>query len=483
MNPKELVRVLLIEDQPKDAKRIISMLQQSEGKYMYSIDYCTDLHTGIEFFKNNDNIDVILSDVFFTGNKPTFELLKRIKFTKPIIYITSSEENLAMGAIRSGAQDYLIKGKFDTELLVRTIQYSIERKKFELDLQSMKERLKIVTDNAASSLFMLDEKGITTFMNPAAEDLTGFTFKEINNKPLYNFIQKYYPGSPYANSECPLKMAYSKKKDMKGEAWFTKKNGNVFPVSYAISLLLHHNAIKGAVLEFHDITERKELEQRKEDFITATSHELKTPLTSQRAFIQLLEQMIDKNNDFQYKRYIKKIGDQTDKLARLVNDLLDASKIQGGRLVLNKEKYNMKDIVRDTIEEIQQTTSHMIVLKESLDRLIHTDKERVSQVITNLLTNAIKYSSKEKNIYIIMKEDDHKLVISVQDFGIGIDKENQKKLFQRFFRANELVEQTFPGLGMGLFISHEIVKLLGGKMWVDSTKGKGSTFSFSLPIQ
>lgn len=353
MKPNALVRVLLIEDQIKDADQIISMLHQYEGSYSYTVDHCTDLDEGIEFFKNNISIDVVLSDVFFAEKGITFELLDNVTSHIPIIYIASSKKNLAYKAIRNGAQDYLMKGQFDQELLVRTIQYSIER---------------------------------------------------------------------------------------------------------------------------------KELEQRKEDFISAVSHELKTPLTSQRAFIRLLDKTIDKNKDIQYKRYIKKIADQTDKLSRLVNDLLDASKIQGGKLDLNIDACNIHDVVRETIEEIQQTTDLHITLQNPLNIIVHTDKERIGQVITNLLTNAIKYSSKKKKVYVMMKQQQDTVIISVKDFGIGIDKENQKKLFQKFFRAKEISDQTFPGLGMGLFISHEIVKLLGGSMQVESKKGEGSIFSFSLPI-
>ena len=223
------------------------------------------------------------------------------------------------------------------------------------------------------------------------------------------------------------------------------------------------------------------LEQLKEDFLSASSHELKTPLTSQKAFIQLLDQLVTQNNDQQYKRYIKKIADQNEKLSQLVNSLLDASKIKDGRLLTNPTTFNLNTLIKEIIFDLNQAYEHSIILKESIDFEITTDKAKIDQVITNLIHNAVKYSSSKSEIIVTLTRQKDSIIVSIKDSGIGIDQENLEHIFKPFYRIKGHKERTFPGLGMGLFISNEIIKHLGGRMWVESTKGNGSVFYFSLP--
>ncbi len=230
-----------------------------------------------------------------------------------------------------------------------------------------------------------------------------------------------------------------------------------------------------------DADNKDNLDQLKEDFLSATSHELKTPLTSQKAFIQILDQMVIKNNDQQYKRYIKKIAEQNEKLAQLVNSLLDASKIKDGRLLTNPTTFNLTSLIKEIISDLNQTYKHSILLKDTIEQEITTDKGKIDQVITNLIHNAAKYSPNTSEIIVTLLKDKKDIIVSVKDSGIGIDSTNFDHIFKPFYRIKGHKERTFPGLGMGLFISNEIIKHLGGKMWVESTKGKGSTFYFSLP--
>ncbi len=232
-----------------------------------------------------------------------------------------------------------------------------------------------------------------------------------------------------------------------------------------------------------DITLLKELEQRKEDFLSATSHELKTPLTSQKAFVQLLQKQLEKDKDSKYSRFISKIGEQTDKLTKLVTDLLDVSKVHGGKLVLNRAQFDINECVKEAVEEVQAiSTKHKIKIKGKIDQKVNGDKERLSQVIVNLLTNAAKYSPNADKIDVTLKKKGKLIFVAVRDFGIGINKKDQDRVFDRFYRVSEGDEKTYPGLGMGLYIASEIIKQHGGSISVNSVKGKGSTFSFTLPV-
>lgn len=222
--------------------------------------------------------------------------------------------------------------------------------------------------------------------------------------------------------------------------------------------------------------------QLRDEFISVASHELKTPITSLKMYTQTLHKQFKRNHDEKLSIYFEKMDQQTDKLSRLINDLLNVSKIQHGKLELEMKKVNLNNIIKDTLESILQTTqTHEVIIKGEVDKNIYVDAYRIYQVLTNLLTNAIKYSPKAKKIIIHIEDTKDHMTITVQDFGIGIEKDHLKRIFNQFYRVTNPEEQTFPGLGMGLYISNEIIKRHGGIIMVTSHKGKGSEFSFTLP--
>jgi signal transduction histidine kinase len=167
-------------------------------------------------------------------------------------------------------------------------------------------------------------------------------------------------------------------------------------------------------------------------------------------------------------------------MSHLVNDLLDLSKIQAGKLTIRKKKFSIDPVIREIVSNIQNMTkTHIIVIKGQTKKKVYADKEKISQVLTNLLNNAIKYSPKSDKIILTIQTTKQHIIIDVQDFGIGIAKKDQIRIFEHLFRVHE---QTYPGFGVGLYISNEIIKRHQGKLWLKSVKGQGSIFSFSLPI-
>lgn len=232
-----------------------------------------------------------------------------------------------------------------------------------------------------------------------------------------------------------------------------------------------------------DITEQKEMEIRKDDFLSATSHELKTPLTIQKGYTQLLRSAIKRGDAEKIDTLAAKIEDQTNKLSKLVTNLLDVAKIQGGRLAFEPESVNIKEIVANVADEVgQMTKSHKITIIGEGDINLFADKDRLKQVVTNLLTNAIKYSPESEEVLIEIVDKPSEVVVCIKDKGIGISKKDLTKIFERFYRGSGVDEKTYPGLGLGLFISSQIIKGHGGRIWVESDKGNGSSFYFSLPL-
>jgi len=221
----------------------------------------------------------------------------------------------------------------------------------------------------------------------------------------------------------------------------------------------------------------------RDNFISIASHELKTPVTSLKVYAQLLHRQFSQKGDEKTVDYLTKINRQIDKLTSLIQDLLNVSRIQKNQLTFRMEQCDINEITKEIVDNTQQITDHhKIILEGKIKRKIFCDKERISQVLINLLTNAIKYSPHSDKIIVHLTETKNEAIISVTDFGIGISKEYQRKVFDRFYRINDTNGETYPGLGIGLYISQAIVKRHGGEIKILSEKGKGSTFQFNLPF-
>jgi signal transduction histidine kinase len=250
----------------------------------------------------------------------------------------------------------------------------------------------------------------------------------------------------------------------------------------------HHVNVKGkdeiAILsqEFNNLMDEVvRSHQKKDEFIGVASHELKTPLTSVKAYLQLLEKIEQQEPNL---TYVTKAQENVNKLQKLIFDLLDVSKIQAGQLQLELKEFNISELIMASIHDAQLgTTKHTITKVGGMtNAIIAADRNRIEQVVVNLLSNAIKYSPTGKEIIVTSKRADGEVVVSIKDFGVGIPKADQQKIFERFYRAGSGLF-GISGFGLGLYICHEIIKRHGGKIWVESEgiEGKGSTFHFSLP--
>lgn len=231
---------------------------------------------------------------------------------------------------------------------------------------------------------------------------------------------------------------------------------------------------------------RKNAEQQtriREHFIAVAAHELKSPLTSQKAYLQIL-QKAKRNIQCECEKYLPKIESQLDRIKVFLDDLMDVTKMQSRNLHYKFEFIDIDKSTDEAVEQIQNLlTTHKIIKKGRIHKKIYADKERIRQVITNLLSNAIKYSPDANKIVITLNQQKNFLTISIKDFGVGIEKEYQDKIFNRFFRVTGNDESVFKGLGLGLYICSEIIKKHKGKLWVESAIGEGSTFYFSIPIK
>ena len=237
------------------------------------------------------------------------------------------------------------------------------------------------------------------------------------------------------------------------------------------------------LLAIEDITERKQLEQQKDEFVSIASHELKTPITSVKAYTQILGQRFRKANDEKSAELIEKMDSQLDKLTDLIGDLLDVSKIEAGRIQFHESDFDFNDLIEETVVELQLTTDkHSITKALQPGVTVYGDHDRIGQVLTNYMTNAIKYSPQADRIHVSTVVNKGNITLCVQDFGVGLSQKDQAKVFERFYRVGGSDQATYPGLGLGLFIASDIISRHNGRVWVKSKKGEGSTFCFSMPI-
>jgi signal transduction histidine kinase len=231
-----------------------------------------------------------------------------------------------------------------------------------------------------------------------------------------------------------------------------------------------------------DVTEEYKLQQRKDEFISVASHELKTPITSLSASMQILQKLIKTNSaPEKIPLFVNKASSNLNKLVHLLDDLLNVTKIQQGQLGLNKTLFNLADLVLDCCENTKLVSDHDFIINTDKSVMVFADYRRIDQVLVNLINNAVKYSPQSKKIEVTVTTEVDFAKVSVRDFGIGINPQKMPHLFDRYYRVDTLGHQ-FSGLGLGLYISSEIIKRHNGNIGVNSTLGNGSDFWFTVPF-
>lgn len=232
-----------------------------------------------------------------------------------------------------------------------------------------------------------------------------------------------------------------------------------------------------------DITEQKKEEQRKDDFIGMVSHELKTPLTSLKAYLQILQRMDLLTKDPMSQNMLGKSVKQVQYMNTMINGFLNVSRLDSGQLHLVKTVFDFQSLFAEIEDEVLSTIkTHHFLFKASGKIMIHADREKIAQVLHNLVGNAVKYSPLRSTIRVDYSANDNSLKVNVQDLGKGIDEVDQKRIFERYYRVKENTGGLISGFGIGLYLCREIIELHDGTILVQSVKDEGSIFSFTLPF-
>lgn len=349
-------------------------------------------------------------------------------------------------------------------------------------IRQSEQLYRLVVENSQDLISLMDLKSNLLYVSPSHEKILGYKLSELIGQNLTSLIHP---------DDLPI-IQEELKKSIQGQVITSSvrikhKDGYwVVIEGVAIVILNQANLPEMILASSRDITERIEFEKRKDEFISIASHELKTPITTLKSYTQILGQALNKNKkelDDKSLIYVSKMEDQIVRLTKLITELLDVSKIQAGKLELQKELIDLNVLLKETIDDMQHLTNkHQIIFQKGGDCKVLADPYRISQVLTNLISNAIKFSPKADKIFVQSQVRLNQIIVSVEDFGIGIAKKNINKIFDRFFQADNKIRVSFSGLGLGLHITSEIIRRHNGRLWVKSVKRQGTTFLFSLPI-
>lgn len=341
------------------------------------------------------------------------------------------------------------------------------------------QQVRLLTDSISDfAILTADKHGIINGWNRGAEKVFGYSEEEVIGKPTRILYTPEDLETGVVEKEIAQVLASGWAED---ERWHLRKDGSRFYASGIVNSLKEGN--EGFVKIARDMTMNKIIEQQKDDFIMVASHELRTPVTSIKAYTEILHDMLLEQNDKQPVELITKLSGQVDRLTALVNELLDTSKITQGLMPLKREQIDINRLISDCIDNLRTLQPNQNLVTE-LGEVpeISADKERIIQVLNNLLSNAVKYSPQGGDIIVRTGTVGENVEVSVRDSGIGMSAETISKLYQRFYRSSDPKVKTFPGLGLGLYISHEIIKAHGGTLKADSREGEGSVFLLRLPV-
>ncbi|MGQ7856514.1 ATP-binding protein [Pedobacter sp. WC2501] len=371
------------------------------------------------------------------------------------------------------------------ELRLENLEYNNQQKSIQDRLIASEARLRCILDTMADGVCIVNENGTTTYINQMAEQIFGVNLLQMQSRS-YNdslWINLRLDGSALPIDEHPMyTMLKTGAPVYDREIGVARPGKNTFYISVnAVPLFSDQNELSGGVCTFIDVTARRKLMKEKDDFISIASHELKTPITSLGASLQLMKKMKDNLASPILPKLIEQANKSMERLNSLVGSLLDVNNINIGALRLNKKAFIIYEMIDECCQQLRLAGEYRLKITGDCSLRMYADQERISQVVVNLINNAVKYAPESRVIKINISIQDGMAKISVEDQGRGIDIEKIPHLFDRYYRA-DYKSLHYSGLGLGLYISADIIRRHGGEIGVDSVPGQGACFWFTAPL-
>lgn len=478
----------------KELGSIIYPFLDTYNKHQYSIKYFIS-YSRIYQNLQSELINVLLYAIIFLVLSSGLIIFFVTRLTlKPISQVAKD-----VARIESGDLEHTITVHSNDEIedlanSVNKMAQSILSSQYKLreDLATIageRNKLEVILSGITDAVVAVDlQRKIITF-NKAAEKLTGYTKEQALGKSIQDLLRLSNEESVLpVETYCPLRsdgfegtVFYKQDLRLKTE----HKESFIDLVAGTIRESEHVNL--GCILTLHDVTKEKQFEEMKLDFVSMAAHELRTPLTALKGYIYVLIRKYKETMSEEQNIFLVRMNIATQRLAGLVENLLNVARIERGALTIHLESVEWVSVVADVVEDLKdQAKDKKLNLTfekptESIPTL-KVDKFRITEVLTNLISNAINYTPSGRSIKVWIEKGATEVITHIQDEGEGIPKEALSHLFTKFFRVSGKLEQGSKGTGLGLYITKSIVSMHKGEIWVDSELGKGSTFSFSLPI-
>ncbi|UWZ84110.1 PAS domain S-box protein [Occallatibacter riparius] len=344
----------------------------------------------------------------------------------------------------------------------------------------------LILQAVGDGIYGIDLDGRLTFINEAGARALGYQADQLTGRDVHEVIHhSHADGTPYSKVTSPILQGMRRRESVRmADEVFWRADGTSIPVEYSASPLIEDGRISGMVVAFQDITERRRLEKMKDEFISTVSHELRTPLTSLRAALGLISSgSLEKRPDKQ-KQMVDMAIANCDRLVRLVNDILDFDKVEKGHLPLRRVPVEAVDLLRRAAEVAYSaaTEAGMAFRIEAVPAVVIADEDRILQVLNELVSNAIKFSPRNTQIkFSAQPLGDKEICLSVEDQGQGIPPEKLEHIFNRFQQGDASDSRPLGGTGLGLALCRSIIEQHDGRIWAESTLGRGSKFFFTLP--
>ena len=351
--------------------------------------------------------------------------------------------------------------------------------------EELTRRQEILLNSVADGICGIDRHGKVSFANPAAARLLGADVAALAGKAVHDLLHGNAPSNRACGDDCQLRGASDGKKAVSGEDTIYRADGNAFPAEYVLTPILDQGRFSGCVLSFRDISQRYALDRLKDEFISTVSHELRTPLTSIRGSLGLLSSGILGEVNDKVANLLRIALTNSDRLVRLINDILDLERIQSGREPLAYRPVQLAEIVRQAIEGMQPVAeaAGVQLIHDATLVEIAADPDRLLQVLTNLLSNAIKFSPPNSTVSVMLRPGVTGVTLAVIDQGRGIPADKLESIFGRFQQVDASDSRQKGGSGLGLAICRTIVLQHSGRIWAERNSVRGSTFRVFLPFQ
>jgi PAS domain S-box-containing protein len=427
---------------------------------------------------------LLVTGLLFTGSLFVAYLLSGLlqrRITKPISLLSVAARTI------SGQHDYSVRAikTSDDETGELTDAFNQMLGQIELQNQAILDaaaetaKLAAIVESSNDPIISMTLDGIITSWNDSAHRTFGYTSEEAINQSILIIVPEGHQEEEAGILAC----LEAGERIEQFETQRITKNKKLLDVSLTISPVKNASGkIIGSSKIARDISERKQAERRKNDFIGMVSHELKTPLTSVRSYVQmLLLEAKKRNSDGFIINALTRTDVQTKKMAHMIQDFLNLARLEDGKVQLQKNVFELNELVREIAGDAQLFTSHHVIRVESCPNIsVKADRNKIGQVLMNLLTNAIKYSPKGGDITIACILGAGKVTVRVRDNGVGISPVEQKRLFKRFYRVESEQMTTISGFGIGLYLVSEMLRYHNSEIGVESREGAGSSFYFSL---